>query len=47
MSILKKSSLFTFVVALIMVMAMSVTAFGAEVPVDQESANHGQGGYNG
>ena len=39
MSILKKSSLFTFVVALIMVMAMSVTAFGAEVPVDQESAN--------
>ena len=39
MSILKKSSTFTFVVALIMVMAMSVTAFGAEVPVDQESAN--------
>ena len=39
MSILKKSNLFTFVVALIMVMAMSVTAFGAEVPVDQESAN--------
>ena len=38
MSILKKSSLFTFVLALIMVMAMSVTAFGAEVPVDQESA---------
>lgn len=39
MSILKKSSVFTLLLSLIMVMAMSVTAFGEEAPVDQESVN--------